>query len=216
MSVPALTVSEAVGYATVLGKDNIFDDVQTVGSWPARLDIKKVSLITIFTDSATVIGIEVIYFLQNGKMMGASHGKVTDRNTFFDAGDLNATTSFVGFYGARDKDGDKPVLRNIGFLIYDKATGVISAPIGAVPTLSDSVVKNATGFASLGEIVGFSGTTSSNGRPFIPLSMSTAMLTVEQACSIHWLFTSSWVLSLDKEGISINGNFLSRMNLAKN
>ncbi|KAG6912533.1 hypothetical protein DXG01_013951, partial [Tephrocybe rancida] len=162
MSLPALTVSEAVGYATVLGKDNTFDDVQTIGSWPALLDIKKVSQINIYTGSTTVIGIDITYYLQNGKTQTASHGKTTGNNISFDAGDLKATTSFVGFYGSRDQDGDKPVLRNIGFLIYDKATGVISAPIGAVPALPDSVVKNATGFASLGVIVGFSGTTSAN------------------------------------------------------
>jgi len=61
---------------------------------------------------------------------------------------------FIGMFGSVADNDDAPVLKRIGFLVYDQVTGAIT-PFGPYPISKASRVK---GFTSLGTIVGFTGT----------------------------------------------------------
>ncbi|KAF8057029.1 hypothetical protein FPV67DRAFT_1529903 [Lyophyllum atratum] len=66
--------------------------------------------------------------------------------------------SFVGMFGSVADVDDAPVLKRIGFLVYDRASGALTL-FGSYPTSEALHVK---GFTSLGVIVGFSGTLAAN------------------------------------------------------
>ncbi|KAF5375660.1 hypothetical protein D9615_009370 [Tricholomella constricta] len=157
---PALAVSEAVGYATTSDPRDIFDDLKDVGLWPAHEYIKKVTSISVWIGAARPNGIEITYQLNNttqpavkmhGQRNGAQRTVTVAENEFF-----------VGMFGAVDSDPDQPTLRRLGFLVYDKDTGAL-AQQGPFPDASVTT-QNIAGFASLGLIVGFSGTCADNGN----------------------------------------------------
>ncbi|KAG6884918.1 hypothetical protein C0993_007285 [Termitomyces sp. T159_Od127] len=81
MSLSALAISETVGYPTTT---TMFNDVERLSPWPARLYIKKVSKITLYTGSAVVNGIEINYDMSNNKepktvVHGRKDGNVNER-----------------------------------------------------------------------------------------------------------------------------------------
>ncbi|KAG6873612.1 hypothetical protein C0995_013985 [Termitomyces sp. Mi166 len=135
MSLPALVADEAVGYATT---DKTFNDVQK--------------------GSTVVNGIEIIYDRTNDNPETVVHGKKEGTSN---PHALTADEFFVGFFGAVDEDPDAPILRRIGFVVYNKTTGAVTT-FGPFPSPSNPP-KNVKGFCSLGLIAGFSGTEASNG-----------------------------------------------------
>ncbi|KAF5375683.1 hypothetical protein D9615_009412 [Tricholomella constricta] len=139
---PALVISEAVGYATTAHPRNTFDDLRDVGLWPAHQYIKKVTNISVWVGTSQPNGIEITYTLSN----------TTQPNNEF----------FVGIFGAIDNNTDQPTLRRIGFLIYNKDTGALTQK-GPFPDPTVTTA-NIAGFTSLGLIIGFSGTTAANGN----------------------------------------------------
>ncbi|KAG6815353.1 hypothetical protein H0H93_010065 [Arthromyces matolae] len=158
MLLPALVVSESVGYVDQFSEEiRTFDDVQSVGLWPSSLYIAKVSKITLFTGNTVVNGIEIVYDITNDDAQTAMHGNRTGIGHSYC---LTGDQLFVGFFGAMDDNVNKPTLRGIGFLIFDKATGALSN-FGPFPSTDQPNVK---GFASLGHVVGFSGSIAGNGN----------------------------------------------------
>ncbi|KAF5375699.1 hypothetical protein D9615_009381 [Tricholomella constricta] len=150
---PALVVSEAVGYATTSDPKNTFDDLKDVGLWPANQYIKKVTSISVWIGAAKPNGIEITYQLSNTTQPSVQmHGLRSGTQKTF----------FVGIFGAIDDNADQPTLRRIGFLVYNKDTGALTQQ-GPFPDATVTT-KNIVGFTSLGLIVGFSGTTASNGN----------------------------------------------------
>ncbi|KAF5375689.1 hypothetical protein D9615_009367 [Tricholomella constricta] len=149
---PALVVSEAVGYATTSDPKLTFDDLKDVGLWPAHQYIKKVTSISVWIGAAKPNGIEITYQLSNTTQPSVQmHGQRSGNNEFF-----------VGIFGAIDDNADQPALRRIGFLVYNKDTGALTQQ-GPFPDATVTT-KNIVGFTSLGLIVGFSGTSASNGN----------------------------------------------------
>ncbi|KAF5375702.1 hypothetical protein D9615_009366 [Tricholomella constricta] len=149
---PALVVSEAVGYATTSDSKYTFDDLKDVGLWPAHQYIKKVTSISVWIGTAKPNGIEITYQLSNTTQPSVQmHGQRSGNNEFF-----------VGIFGAIDDDADQPTLRRIGFLIYNKDTGALTQQ-GPFPDAS-AKTQGIVGFTSLGLVVGFSGTCASNGN----------------------------------------------------
>ncbi|KAG6890069.1 hypothetical protein C0992_003167 [Termitomyces sp. T32_za158] len=120
MSLPALVVYEAVGYATT---EETFNDVQDVGLWPSHLYIEKVAKITLYTGNTIINGIEITYDMTNDSPKTVVHGK-KEGNPHSHS--LAADEFFVGFFGAMDENPDAPVLRRVGFVVYNKDTGGIS------------------------------------------------------------------------------------------
>ncbi|KAG6834184.1 hypothetical protein H0H93_011341, partial [Arthromyces matolae] len=131
-----------------------------------------------------VNGIEIVYDIKNDSPRTIKHGQKsgTPKNYL-----LSADEYFVGFFGAVDDNPDAPVLRRLGFLIYNNQNGALSNfgisihliwreswtdnHLGAYPDGNQNGVK---GFTSLGLIAGFSGTESTNGNPLIdPRSLDT-------------------------------------------
>ncbi|KAF5378314.1 hypothetical protein D9615_008801 [Tricholomella constricta] len=148
---PALVVSEAVGYATTADPKYTFDDLKDVGLWPAHQYIKKVTSISVWVGASQPNGIEITYQLSNTTQPSVNmHGLRSD-NEFF-----------VGIFGAIDNNNDQPTLRRIGFLIYNKDTGALTQK-GPFPDPTVTI-ENIVGFTSLGLIVGFSGTCAANGN----------------------------------------------------
>ncbi|KAF5375645.1 hypothetical protein D9615_009399 [Tricholomella constricta] len=149
---PALVVSEAVGYATTADPRYTFDDLKDVGLWPAHQYIKKVTSISVWYGAAKPNGIEITYMLSNTTQPSVQmHGQRSGTQKTF----------FVGIFGAIDNDADQPTLRRIGFLVYNKDTGALTQQ-GPFPDPT-ATTKNIIGFTSLGLVVGFSGTTAANG-----------------------------------------------------
>ncbi|KAF5375659.1 hypothetical protein D9615_009371 [Tricholomella constricta] len=159
---PALVVSEAVGYATTSDPKNTFDDLKDVGLWPAHQYIKKVTSISVWIGAAKPNGIEITYQLSNTTQPSVQmHGQRSGtQKTVTVAGEFG--DFFVGIFGAIDDNADQPTLRRIGFLVYNKDTGALTQQ-GPFPDATVTT-KNTVGFTSLGLIVGFSGTTASNGN----------------------------------------------------
>ncbi|KAF5375651.1 hypothetical protein D9615_009397 [Tricholomella constricta] len=139
---PALVISEAVGYATTSDPTYTFDDLKDVGLWPAHQYIKKVTSISVWVGAAKPNGIEITYQLSN---------TTQPSNEFF-----------VGIFGAINNDADQPTLKRIGFIVYNKDTGAVTQQ-GPFPDPT-ATTQNIVGFTSLGLIVGFSGTCASNGN----------------------------------------------------
>ncbi|KAF5373980.1 hypothetical protein D9615_009937 [Tricholomella constricta] len=166
---PALVVSEAVGYATTADPRNTFDDLKDVGLWPAHQYIKKVTSISVWVGAAQPNGIEITYTLSNTTQPSVNmHGlRSGTQNTVTVAGKFSRSRYylynefFVGIFGAIDNNADQPTLRRIGFLIYNKDTGALTQK-GPFP--DPNATQNVVGFTSLGLIVGFSGTTAANGN----------------------------------------------------
>ncbi|GLB45117.1 hypothetical protein LshimejAT787_2000220 [Lyophyllum shimeji] len=159
---PSLIISEAVGFSTA---PNAFDDVVDVGLWPAHQYIQKVIKIKVWVGTDRVNCIETTYRLSNGnpdtsKQHGTPSGTVyTVDLTVPNGKTKNAEDQFfVGMFGSIDSNEDAPVLKRIGFLVYDRATGALT-PYGTYPPTE---APGAKGFTSLGMIVGFAGTIASN------------------------------------------------------
>ncbi|GLB45115.1 hypothetical protein LshimejAT787_2000200 [Lyophyllum shimeji] len=159
---PALVVTEAVGFSTA---PNPFDDVVNVGLWPAYQYISKVIKIKVWVGTDKINCIETTYRLSNGNPdTPKQHGTPTGTVYTIDLTVPNGKTKnaddqyFVGMFGSVSADPDAPVLKRIGFLVYDKSNGALT-PFGSYPPTEAS---NAKGFASLGLIVGFSGTLAAN------------------------------------------------------
>ncbi|KAG5724525.1 hypothetical protein E4T56_gene4238 [Termitomyces sp. T112] len=160
MSLPILVCDEAVGYATNRDSAHIFNDVQTIGGWPSLLQITKVTKIVLHLGEKTVDGIETTYKMADNSVRVSSHGKkmgTTETCT------LNDDEFFVGIFGATDQNVEQPILRRIGFVIYNKATGAITT-FGPFPPIRGHLSTDLRGFSSLGLIVGFSGSTSSHDK----------------------------------------------------
>ncbi|KAF5375652.1 hypothetical protein D9615_009396 [Tricholomella constricta] len=157
---PALVVSEAVGYATTSDTKYTFDDLKDVGLWPAHQYIKKVTSISVWIGAAKPNGIEITYQLSNTTQPSVQmHGlRSGTQKTVTVAGD----EFFVGIFGAIDSDADQPTLKRIGFLVYNKDTGALTQQ-GPFPDATVTT-KDIVGFTSLGLIIGFSGTCASNGN----------------------------------------------------
>lgn len=159
---PALIVSKAVGFSTA---PNNFDDVVDVGLWPAYQYISKIIRIKVWVGTDKVNCIETTYRLSNGnpdtpKQHGTPVGTVHTIDLTVPNGKTKKADDqfFVGMFGSVAADADAPVLKRIGFLVYDRATGALT-PFGSFPPTE---AANAEGFASLGLIVGFSGTMAAN------------------------------------------------------
>ncbi|KAF8057027.1 hypothetical protein FPV67DRAFT_1456560 [Lyophyllum atratum] len=159
---PALEVSKAVGFST---EPNHFDDVVEFGLWPAYQYIEKLVKIKVWVGSDKVNGIEATYRMSNGnpdtsKQRGTPVGSVfvIDLTTINGKAKKADDQYFVGMFGSVSADTDAPVLKRIGFLVYDKASGALT-PFGSYPT---SEATGVVGFTVLGLIVGFSGTVASN------------------------------------------------------
>ncbi|KAF5375661.1 hypothetical protein D9615_009379 [Tricholomella constricta] len=162
---PALVVSEAVGYATTSDSKYTFDDLKDVGLWPAHQYIKKVTSISVWVGAAKPNGIEITYQLSNTTQPSVQmHGlRSGTQKTVTVAGKFGRyNESFVGIFGAIDDNPDQPTLRRIGFLVYNKDTGALTQQ-GPFPDATVTT-KDIVGFTSLGLIVGFSGTCASNGN----------------------------------------------------
>ncbi|KAH0589746.1 hypothetical protein H2248_005466 [Termitomyces sp. 'cryptogamus'] len=136
MSLPVLVVDQAVGYATTKDSAHTFNDVQTIGGWPSHLEITKVTRITLYPGRSIVNGIEVTYKMANKEFCSCSHGNTIGT---CETRELNDEEFFVGFFGAQDRDIDKPILRRIGFVIYNRATGAITT-FGPFPPLPPSLM----------------------------------------------------------------------------
>ncbi|KAG5349269.1 hypothetical protein C0989_004894 [Termitomyces sp. Mn162] len=162
MSLPVLVVDEAVGYATIKDFAHTFNDVEKIGGWPSHLDITKVTKIALYPGKDMVNGIEVDYYMANKQVCGEHHGKITGVPM---TRELTDEEFFVGFFGAKDRNVDRPYLRCIGFVIFNKATGDITTfgPFPSPPDPAGNSSTNVEGFSSLGLIVGFSGSTAANG-----------------------------------------------------
>ncbi|KAF5375687.1 hypothetical protein D9615_009398 [Tricholomella constricta] len=144
---PALVVSEAVGYATTSDTKYTFDDLKDVGLWPAHQYIKKPN------------GIEITYQLSNTTQPSVQmHGmRSGTQKTVTVAGEFLTMSSSLASSAPLTITPISPTtLRRIGFLVYNKDTGPFPDP-----TVS---TQNIVGFTSLGLIVGFSGTSASNGN----------------------------------------------------
>ncbi|KAG6811760.1 hypothetical protein H0H92_005957 [Tricholoma furcatifolium] len=137
-----IVASAAVGYQATT--PTFFNDVQdgifrlsnvtrdssltlssTVGLWPAHLYIKHVDQITLYysTNPNTVNGIQIVYTLTNQTQpVTVMHGSTAGTSVVLKA---REGQFFVGFFGLQDS-GSQPVLRSIGFLVYDSTTGLVT------------------------------------------------------------------------------------------
>ncbi|KAF5375730.1 hypothetical protein D9615_009400 [Tricholomella constricta] len=86
---PALVVSEAVGYATTGDPRDIFDDLKDVGLWPAHPYIKKVTGISVWH------GVSTAQRHRNHLPAFRHHP-------------AQCTEFFVGIFGAIDSKSDEP------------------------------------------------------------------------------------------------------------
>ncbi|GLB45120.1 hypothetical protein LshimejAT787_2000250 [Lyophyllum shimeji] len=158
----ALVTSKAVGYST---GQNKFDDLVEVGKWPTYQFIQKLVKIRVWVGADKINCLEATYRLSSDttdtpKQHGQPVGRVfTVDLTIPNGKSKNAEDQyFVGMFGSVANKEDAPVLKRLGFLVYDRATGIIS-PFGPYPTSEASGVK---GFTSLGAIIGFSGSLGAN------------------------------------------------------
>ncbi|KAG6890068.1 hypothetical protein C0992_003166 [Termitomyces sp. T32_za158] len=110
----------------------MFNDVEKLSPWPARLYIKKVSKITLYTGCAVVNGIEIHYDMSNNSdpkivVHGKKEGQVNERI-------LTDDEFFTGFFGSTDNK-EPGTLRRVGFLVYNKVTGDITPFENKAPSL---------------------------------------------------------------------------------
>jgi hypothetical protein len=166
--IPELLVTETVGFAT--DPKAFFNDLESVGGWPSREEIDKVTEVDVWADENRVYGIDVKYLLIDGNLANVTHG--THCGKHFQVGPLSESEFFVGMNGTveqllkqTEQTGQKGSaassgkLRRLGFLVYDKSTGFITSH-GPFPEKINTGTGLFRGFAALGLLKGFTGTLS--------------------------------------------------------
>ncbi|KAG6810131.1 hypothetical protein H0H92_013189, partial [Tricholoma furcatifolium] len=149
--------AQAVGYDATTA--TIFNDLQDAGYWPSKEYITRIEGVVLYgsTSPNTVDGIETTYLLASGKTRTLSRGDTSSSPGLTVDLSASPTKYIAGIFGVQDS-GSQPVLRSLGFLVYDTTDGSLT-PNGPFPALAGT---NTVGFSVLGEIVGFSGTTGGN------------------------------------------------------
>ncbi|KAH9971173.1 hypothetical protein BGW80DRAFT_1460694 [Lactifluus volemus] len=146
----SLTSTQSTGPTPTIGNVS-FDDLSSLGKWPASQLIDRISSLTIFDNGSNIIGIQVTY-LVNGtpilKMHGSKDGTVNNVN-------LGSNDILVGVYGGKGKSG---VIEYMSFVTFNAQAGNVNVqgPFGgtAIPHMT---------FGTFGPIIGFLGTITAAG-----------------------------------------------------
>ncbi|KAH9954007.1 hypothetical protein BJV74DRAFT_874720 [Russula compacta] len=146
--IPRVEATLAVG-ASNPATDRPFDDLVQVGEWPARLVIRRLHSLEVFSDTNKVVGFRATYKLDDGSTKRAPHGHTTGNPSLTIP--LSDTTYLAGVFGGLDKSG---VIVKIGFVIFNadptRPPVEIKGPVG-------SSIPAHLSFGSYGNIIAFIG-----------------------------------------------------------
>ncbi|KAH9971169.1 hypothetical protein BGW80DRAFT_498062 [Lactifluus volemus] len=148
---PSFTSTQSTGPTPTIGSTS-FDDLSTLGKWPASQVINRISNIAVYDNGSNIVGIQISYVIDGQTspvpvLHGSNNGNVNNVT-------LTNTDVLVGVHGGRLNSG---AIQNMSFVVFDTQAGNINVqgPFGG------TAITQAT-FGTFGPIIAFLGTVTSD------------------------------------------------------